>query len=55
MSFHFVVIRFFIPATTTNDLCFRGIFLSKIVSITFVFPVLNLEKKPVFSLLNVQC
>ena len=38
------------PMTTTlKD------FLSQIVSITFIFPILILEKEPVFSLLNVQC
>ena len=30
------------------------LFLSQILSITFIFPIL-LEKEPVFSLLNVQC
>ena len=42
---------FFIPATTANDLRI----LSQILSITFIFPILILEKEPVFSLLNVQC
>ena len=32
-----VVIRFFIPATKANDLRLRRIFLSQILSITFIF------------------
>ena len=50
-----VVIQFFHPRyngqwpPTSKD------FLSQIWSIKFIFPILILEKEPVFSLLSVQC
>ena len=46
--------RFFIPATTTNDLRLQRIFYPGFYPL-HLFPILNLEKEPVFSLLNVQC
>ena len=45
-----VVIRFFIPAKTANDLQLQKDFLSQILSITFFIPILILQKEPVFSL-----
>jgi len=47
-----VVIRFFIPATTAND--FEGFSIPDFIHYIY-FPILILEKEPVFSLLNVQC
>ena len=49
-----VVIRFFIPATTANDLQLQKDFLSQILSITFFIPILILQKEPVFPF-NVEC
>ena len=46
-----VVIMFFIPATTANDLRLRRIFYPRF----YLFSCLNSWEKPVFSLLNVQC
>ena len=46
---------FFIPATTANDLRLRRIFYPRFYPLHLFFPILILEKEPVFSLLNVQC
>ena len=49
-----VVICFFIPATKTNDLRLRRIFYPRFYPLHY-FPILILEKEPVFSLLSVEC
>ena len=49
-----VVIRFFIPATTANDLQLRKHFYPRSYPLHFC-PILILKKEPVLSLLNVQC
>ena len=49
-----VVIRFFIPGHNDQWPPNSKDFLSQTLSITFIFPVLILEKEPVFCILNVQ-
>ena len=50
-----VVFRFFHPRHNGQWPPTLKDFLSQILSITFYFPILILEKEPVFSLLNVKC
>ena len=48
-----VVIRFFIPATTANDLRLRRIFYPRFNPLHLF--ILILEKVPLFTILNIQC
>ena len=45
---------FFIPATTAKDLRLRRVSIPDFIHYIY-FPILILEKGPVFTLLNVQC
>ena len=45
---------FIIPATRANDLRLRRIFIPNVIHYLF-YPILILEKEPVFSLFNVEC
>ena len=49
-----VVICFFIPATTANDLGLQRISIPDFIHYIF-FPILILQKEPVFPFFNVEC
>ena len=49
-----VVIRFFLPTTTANDLRLRRISIADLIHYIIIL-ILILEKEPVFSLFNVEC
>ena len=54
LAFDLSVLRFFITATTANDLRLRRIFIPDFIH-DFFYPILILEKEPVFPFFNVEC